>query len=166
MAVMKRIHALPKKGSLILRGISPMTKAMLGWRFGRCVTSCRWRWSEEPSVSSWRNGRGEREFPWKRRTGSERVVAEIRFVLHCLTTWIHRALRSEGRWGRSERWWFQLPARWRRSSLKDQKMNTVSVPVEKRRITPQTVAPKQPVNWKMEKKMPLYSLAVSPKPVC
>ena len=30
MAVMKRIHALPKKGSLILRGISPMTKAMLG----------------------------------------------------------------------------------------------------------------------------------------
>ena len=29
MAVMKRIHAFPKKGSLILRGISPMMKAML-----------------------------------------------------------------------------------------------------------------------------------------
>ena len=32
MAVMKRIHALPKKGSLILRGMSPMTKAMLRMR--------------------------------------------------------------------------------------------------------------------------------------
>lgn len=35
---------------------------------------------------------------------------------------------------------------------------------KKRRINPHTSVPRHPVNWKMEKKSPLYSLVVSAKP--